>query len=118
MASVPRVTGSTPDDIAAAIKNDVLSGRLPQVSWIVANQDCSEHPDAPPENGAHVINLVLQALAEDQATFNSTVLILNYDENDGFFDHVPPPVPPGGTADEFVTVSGQKLAIGWVSACR
>jgi phospholipase C len=112
MASVPATTGSTPDDIAAAIRNDVLSGRLPQVSWIVANQDYSEHPDAPPNNGAHFINLVLQALAADQETFNSTVLILNYDENDGFFDHVPPPVPPSGTPDEFITVSGQTLPIG------
>jgi phospholipase C len=31
-----------------------------------------------------------------------TVFILNYDENDGLFDHVPPPTPPAGTAGEFV----------------
>jgi phospholipase C len=30
------------------------------------------------------------------------VFILNYDENDGLFDHVPPPVPPAGTPHEFV----------------
>ena len=27
-----------------------------------------------------------------------------YDENDGFFDHVPPPVAPAGTPGEYVTV--------------
>ncbi|GLQ87350.1 phosphocholine-specific phospholipase C [Dyella flagellata] len=112
MASVPGTTGSTPDDIALAIRNDVLNGTLPQVSWIVASQDFSEHPDAPPNNGAHFINLVLQALAADQDTLNSTALILNYDENDGFFDHVPPPVPPGGTAGEFISVNGQTQPIG------
>jgi phospholipase C len=28
-----------------------------------------------------------------------------YDENDGFFDHVPPPVPPAGTAAEYLGVA-------------
>jgi phospholipase C len=100
MSSVPAASGSTPDDIAAAIKADVLGGTLPQVSWVVASQAFSEHPDAPPNDGAHFVNLVIQALAADQATLDSTVLFLNYDENDGFFDHVPPPVAPSGTADE------------------
>jgi phospholipase C len=30
------------------------------------------------------------------------VFILNYDENDGLFDHVAPPAPPEGTPHEFV----------------
>ncbi|MEU8934996.1 phosphocholine-specific phospholipase C [Streptomyces sp. NPDC048409] len=102
MASVPRATGSTPDDIAAAIKADVLAGTLPQVSWVVANQAFSEHPYAPPGDGAHFVSLVYQALAADPDVFDSTVLFLNYDENDGFFDHVPPPAPPAGTAGEFL----------------
>ncbi|QLJ02008.1 phospholipase C, phosphocholine-specific [Streptomyces sp. NEAU-sy36] len=102
MSSVPKATGSTPDDIAAAIKADVLAGTLPQVSWVVANQAFSEHPYAPPGDGAHFVNLVYQALAADEAVFDSTVLFLNYDENDGYFDHVPPPSPPAGTAGEFL----------------
>ncbi|WEO99209.1 phospholipase C, phosphocholine-specific [Streptomyces sp. FXJ1.172] len=102
MSSVPSVTGSTPDDIAAALKADVLAGTLPQVSWIVPNQAFSEHPYAPPGDGAHFVNLVYQALAADQDVFDSTVLFLNYDENDGYFDHVPPPSPPAGTAGEFL----------------
>jgi phospholipase C len=112
MASVPAVTGSTPNDIATAIQNDVVNGTLPQVSWIVANQDYSEHPDAPPDNGAHFIDLVLQALAANSAVLDSTVLILNYDENDGFFDHVPPPIPPSGTTGEFITEDGISQPIG------
>lgn len=101
MASVKRVTGSTPDDIAAAVKADVVAGTLPQVSWIVASQAFSEHPYAPPGDGAHFVDLVYRALAADSDVFDSTVLFLNYDENDGFFDHVPPPSPPAGTAGEF-----------------
>ncbi|MGC1549249.1 MAG: phospholipase C, phosphocholine-specific [Rhodanobacter sp.] len=112
MASVPNLTNSTPNDIAAAIQNDALAGTLPQVSWVVASQDYSEHPDAPPDNGAYFINLVLQALAANEEVLNSTVLILNYDENDGFFDHVPPPIPPSGTPGEFITVDGESQPIG------
>jgi phospholipase C len=80
----------------------VLAGTLPQVSWVVPNQAFSEHPYAPPGDGAHFVNLVYQALAADSAVFDSTVLFLNYDENDGCFDHVPPPAPPAGTAGEFL----------------
>ena len=112
MSSVPSSTGSTPTDIAAAIKADVLGGTLPQVSWVVANQQTSEHPDAPPEDGAQFVNEVIQALAADAGVFDSTVLFLNYDENDGFFDHVPPPSPPAGTADEFIQ-DGTAIGLGY-----
>ncbi|MEY9947693.1 phosphocholine-specific phospholipase C [Kitasatospora sp. GAS1066B] len=101
MGSVPKVTGRTPDDIAAAIQADVLAGTLPQVSWIVADQQSSEHPYATPEDGAHFVHMVMDALNADSNVFNSTILLINYDENDGFFDHVPPPVAPAGTAGEF-----------------
>ncbi len=101
MGSVPKVTGRTPDDIAAAIKADVLNGTLPQVSWIVADQQSSEHPYATPEDGAHFVHMVMDALNADSNVFNSTILLINYDENDGFFDHVPPPAAPAGTAGEF-----------------
>jgi phospholipase C len=79
----------------------VLGGTLPQVSWIVADEQSSEHPYATPEDGAHFVHLVMDALNADPAVFNSTVLLINYDENDGFFDHVPPPAAPAGTAGEF-----------------
>ncbi|MCX4862753.1 phospholipase C, phosphocholine-specific [Streptomyces sp. NBC_01369] len=111
MASVKKVTGSTPDDIAAAIKADVVAGTLPQVSWVVANQAFSEHPYAPPGDGAHFVDLVYRALAADQDVFDSTVLFLNYDENDGFFDHVPPPSPPAGTEGEFL--GGVPIGLGF-----
>ena len=34
-----------------------------------------------------------------------TALFVTYDENGGFFDHVPPKVSPRGTAGEYLTVS-------------
>ena len=49
-----------------------------------------------------------RALAANPDVWNKTVLILNYDENDGLFDHVAPPTPPPHTHGEFV----QGLPIG------
>ncbi len=111
MASVQVDSGTTPDDIATAIRKDVTNGTLPQVSWVVANMGFSEHPSAPPQDGAHFINQILTALNADPDVFNSTALFLNYDENDGFFDHVPPPTPAAGTADEFL--NGAPIGLGF-----
>ena len=110
MASVPVVTGNTVQDIAAAIRADVLRGTLPQVSWIVAPEASSEHPSHAPAAGADMINQVLEALTADPAVWASTVMFINYDENDGLFDHAEPPLPPAGTADEFV--SGLPIGLG------
>ncbi|MDH6135155.1 phospholipase C [Kitasatospora sp. MAA4] len=110
MGSVPS-TGNTPNDIAAAIKADVLGGTLPQVSWVVADQGSSEHPYATPEDGAHFVHMVIDALNADPNVYNSSILFLNYDENDGFFDHVPPPVAPAGTAGE--TYNGTPIGLGF-----
>jgi phospholipase C len=99
----PSTSGVTDnaDNLAAAIRADVLAGSLPQVSWVVTDQAFSEHPDGAPEDGAYYVHGILKALNADPDVFNSTVVIIDYDENDGFFDHVPPPVPATGTADEF-----------------
>ncbi|WP_405579572.1 phosphocholine-specific phospholipase C [Streptomyces sp. NBC_01190] len=110
MGSVPKVTGRTPDDIAAAIRADVVAGTLPQVSWVVADEGSSEHPYATPADGAHFVHLVIDALNADPDVFDSTVLFLNYDENDGFFDHVPPPAAPAGTDGEFY--GGTNIGLG------
>ena len=75
-------------------RDDVASGRLAQVTWIVAPYKYSEHPEASPTDGAYYISLVLDALTSNPEVWSKTVFILNYDENDGLFDHVLPPMPP------------------------
>jgi phospholipase C len=80
----------------------VVSGHLPQVSWIVGSYLNSEHPEAAPSYGADFTRQVIDALMADPAVWAKTVLILNFDENDGFFDHVVPPTAPIGTAGEWV----------------
>ena len=70
------------------------NGTLPQVSWIVSPEAYSEHPAWPPAYGAQYTAQVLEALTSNPDVWSKTVLFINYDENDGFFDHVVPPTPP------------------------
>jgi len=76
------------------LKEDVIRDRLPQVSWIVTPAGYSEHPSYPPAYGGMYIARVLDALTANPDVWGKTALLLDYDENDGFFDHVPPPQPP------------------------
>ena len=84
---------------------DAKHDRLPTVSWIVPTSGQSEHPAYLPASGANYLASKLNAVAENQDLWNKTVFIVNYDENDGLFDHVVPPLPPAGTPGEFVTVA-------------
>ncbi|SHN09861.1 phosphocholine-specific phospholipase C [Rhizobacter sp. OV335] len=80
------------------LKEDVLAGTLPQVTFIVATAEGSEHPGpSSPAQGADYTAKVLDALTANPGVWSKTVLFLNFDENDGFFDHVPPPAPPSFT---------------------
>ncbi|WP_310446664.1 phosphocholine-specific phospholipase C [Thiobacillus sp.] len=81
------------------LKADVLAGTLPQVSWIVATADGSEHPGpSSPAQGADYTSRVLDALTANPEVWSKTVLLINFDENDGFFDHMPPPAAPSYTS--------------------
>ena len=96
------VEGSTPENaktsdgehLVAAFEADIAAGRLPQVSWIVAPYKLCEHPSASPAAGEWFTARLIKALADHPDIWAKTVFVLNYDENDGFFDHVPPPTPP------------------------
>jgi phospholipase C len=88
----------------ADFTHDVQSGTLPSVSWIIPPLGYDEHPPAPPNLGAWYIDQVLQTLIANPKVWSKTVLFVMYDENDGFFDHVPPPVAPAGTPGEYITV--------------
>lgn len=79
----------------AQLHNDVLQGRLPQVSYIIAGATDSEHPDpSSPAQGAAFTARLLDMLTADPVVWSRTALLVMFDENDGFFDHVPPPAPP------------------------
>ncbi|HEY2624219.1 MAG TPA: phospholipase C, phosphocholine-specific [Dyella sp.] len=112
MATVP--------DLVAAFANDVANNTLPQVSWIIAPDYLSEHANFKPAYGENLSAQLLAALVANPSVYAKTVFILNYDENGGFFDHVPPPTPPSSSADGLSTVStrgeisnGQPIGLGF-----
>lgn len=83
------------------------SGALPNVCFVdprfqgetegLTNDD---HPHADIRNGEDFLNTIYEAVASSPA-WRSTVLVINFDEWGGFFDHVAPqraPVPPGDAA--------------------
>jgi phospholipase C len=94
-----------PNPPTGTFEYDCLTGNLPAVSWLGASTAFWEHPNNPPNYGATWIASKLDAIAANRELWESTVFILNYDENDGLFDHVVPPTPPAGTPDEFVTLT-------------
>ena len=88
-----------PNDFVA----DVKHGKLPKVSWMIPPLGFDEHPSSSSHNGAYFISLVLDALVANPKVWSKTALVLMYDENDGWFDHVPPPTAPPGTKGEYLT---------------
>ncbi|MEU1619782.1 phosphocholine-specific phospholipase C [Streptomyces sp. NPDC005722] len=86
------------------LRADVKAGKLPQVSWIVAPEAFTEHPNWPANYGAWYIAQVLDALTSNPRVWSRTALFVTYDENDGFFDHVVPPFPAGSAAQGGSTV--------------
>jgi phospholipase C len=97
--------GGTASNPTMAFEEDCANGTLPTVSWLFPTSVASEHPSYLPAAGAQFVASKVEALAANEELWNSTVFILNYDENDGLFDHVPPITPPKGTTDEFVTLN-------------
>jgi phospholipase C len=85
--------------------SDVKNNKLPKVSWIIPDLLACEHPALPPAFGAVGMLRVLDILTSNPAVWEKTALIISYDENGGFFDHVAPPTPPPGTPGEYVTVN-------------
>ncbi|HET6810988.1 MAG TPA: alkaline phosphatase family protein [Acidimicrobiales bacterium] len=96
--SVPAFgSNSFPADFIA----DCQAGTLPQVSWLLADLPDTEHAPAPVEWGESIVHTALSALVTSGA-WSRSVMFLTYDENGGFFDHVPPPTAPAGTPGEYM----------------
>jgi len=93
------------------LTNDVTNGSLPQVSWVLPSAAQSEHPGASnPDAGAFFISQVLDAITANPAVWSQTAFFVLFDENDGLFDHVPPPAVPSYTA-EGVLAGGATLSL-------
>ncbi|WP_088252114.1 phosphocholine-specific phospholipase C [Fimbriiglobus ruber] len=80
-------------DVLYQFRKDANEGTLPRVSWIVAPQEFSDHPSSA-WYGAWYVAEVMNILTHNPDVWKKTVFMLTYDENDGYFDHVPPFVAP------------------------
>jgi len=90
----------------------VQSGNLPQVSWVVAPAGYTEHSDWPINYGAWYISQIFDILVSNPDVFSKTVLLINYDEADGSFDHIVSPYPPQTAAYGASTVSIENEIVG------
>ena len=79
---------------------DCAAGTLPQVSFVdprfldeSSGTSGDDHPHADIRNGEVFLNLIYEAVTASPNWAN-TVLVINYDEWGGFFEHVPPQFAP------------------------
>jgi phospholipase C len=87
------------NDIFYQFRSDVDNGKLPTVSWLVAPENFSDHTSSP-LYGTWYVSETIDILTKNPEIWKKTIFILTYDENDGYFDHMPPyVVPQPNTAD-------------------
>ncbi len=101
-------------DLLYQFRQDVQKGELPAVSWLVAPERFSDHPCSA-WYGAWYIAEVLDILTQNADVWRKTIFLVTYDENDGYFDHVPPFVAPHPERPETGRVSaGVDAALEYV----
>jgi phospholipase C len=72
------------------IFNDLKNGTLPQVSWVIPRDNLSEHPPYNITHGMDWVVYVIDSIMESPY-WNSTAIIVTWDDYGGFYDHVSPP---------------------------
>jgi phospholipase C len=92
---------------------DAAAGNLPNVSFVdprfvseglgTSNDD---HPFADIRNGQILVNQVYEAVTSSP-NWENTVLVVNYDEWGGFYDHVEPPLRPQTELDPQIGNDGR-----------
>lgn len=105
---------SEPETLVPRLRADIKNGKLPAVSWLVPSAIDSEHPSSStPVGSANLIYEVLDAIASSPETWSKTALLINFDENDGYFDHMPAPTAPrpaSGNDDDWF--NGRPIGLG------
>lgn len=91
-------------DILHQFRSDVENGKLPTVSWLSPPANFSDHPSLP-WFGPWYVSEVMQILLKNPEVWKKTIVVLTYDENDGFYDHFAPFVVPNPYKKESGKVS-------------
>ena len=66
---------------------------LAKLTWILPPFNYSDHPVYTSAEGSYYVAQIVDALRKSEF-WESTVLIITYDESDTHFDHLPPPLSP------------------------
>ncbi|HEY1912924.1 MAG TPA: alkaline phosphatase family protein [Vicinamibacterales bacterium] len=102
--------------------DDCGTGQLPDYSFIEPNYSdhdgdsgailaSDQHPDHHVQEGERFIAAVYNAIRQNAALWESTALLVVYDEHGGIYDHVPPPacLPDGFVAQPDSTTTGRQF---------
>ncbi|WP_127126164.1 phosphocholine-specific phospholipase C [Pseudoflavitalea rhizosphaerae] len=112
---ITRTMNAPKGDVLYQFRKDVEEGKLPTVSWIVAPENFSDHPSSA-WFGVWYISEVLDILTKNPDVWKKTIFVLTYDENDGYYDHLPPFVAPHPTKkDTGKTSEGIDTALEFVA---
>lgn len=74
----------------SSIFRDIKNGALPQVSWVIPCIRNSDHPASGSNTGPAWVTSIVNAIGKSQF-WNSTAVIVMWDDWGGFYDPVPPP---------------------------
>jgi phospholipase C len=69
---------------------DIKNGALPKVSWVIPDLRDSDHPASGHHDGPSWVTSVVNAIGESKY-WQSTAIIIMWDDWGGFYDNVPPP---------------------------
>ncbi|MGA7356937.1 MAG: alkaline phosphatase family protein [Candidatus Cybelea sp.] len=74
------------------IFNDISNGQLANMSWVIPDGVNSDHPNRSGDTGPSWVASIVNAIGESQY-WDSTAIIVVWDDWGGFYDPVPPPLP-------------------------
>ena len=75
-----------------AIFTDIANGSLPAVSWVIPDFQNSDHPGDSSDTGPSWVAQLVNAVGKSSA-WNSTAILVVWDDWGGWYDHVAPPGP-------------------------
>jgi len=82
-----------------AVLNDIAACALPSLSWVIPTGQNSDHANASNGSGPSWVASVVNSIGESKCTnpdgttyWNSTAILITWDDWGGWYDHVPPPI--------------------------
>jgi phospholipase C len=72
--------------------NDISSGSLPAVSWVIPDEQNSDHPHNGSDTGPSWVASIVNAIGQSYY-WNSCAIVVVWDDWGGFYDPVSPPHP-------------------------